>query len=371
MKKAIIIAALMLPLMAMAQTEFRHISFKEALVAAKAENKLVFVDFYTSWCGPCKNMAKNVFPEKSIGEYMNSKFVCVKYDAEKEELALVKQCKVNAYPTFVIFSADGKEVGRKVGGSTADRFPSEIEMIANPDLSPENIEKRYNAGERTPQLIKAYGNLLSEQIGQGRRYNKEKADQLYGMINSYFAGLTDKDKLKSENLFLYREYGKGVNDEKIQYLYANRAKAVGDIKAEVDSILKKKYTYGLYYYVNFDNGEGEPAESFDKAGYDKFRTEFVSLGLNTGENKTMLDIVDVYASKGLDEYLAYVEKIEYKGEDYEYTVLSGLGNAFANADQATKNRAAMVIRKQLINIPAVNIYFLAMTIGKLEGTIGH
>ena len=40
-----------------AQTNFQDISFSEALKKAKEENKMVFVDCYTSWCGPCKYMA--------------------------------------------------------------------------------------------------------------------------------------------------------------------------------------------------------------------------------------------------------------------------------------------------------------------------
>ena len=70
---------------ALAQTDFRHISYAEGLKAAKAEGKLLFVDFYTEWCGPCKMMANNVFPQKDVGDYMNAKFVCLKIDAEKGE----------------------------------------------------------------------------------------------------------------------------------------------------------------------------------------------------------------------------------------------------------------------------------------------
>ena len=59
---------------------FRDISLEEALKQAKAENKLVFVDCYTPWCGPCYKMMKEVFPKKEAGDYFNSRFVCVKYD---------------------------------------------------------------------------------------------------------------------------------------------------------------------------------------------------------------------------------------------------------------------------------------------------
>jgi len=54
MRKQILMAlAAVLALPVLAQTNFRHITFDEALAAAKAENKMVFIDFYTSWCGPC------------------------------------------------------------------------------------------------------------------------------------------------------------------------------------------------------------------------------------------------------------------------------------------------------------------------------
>ena len=86
MKKIILLLFVSLfALSLMAQTNFRDITYKEALVAAEAEKKLVFIDFYTSWCGPCKMMMKNIFPLKEVGDYLNAKFVCIKIDAEKGE----------------------------------------------------------------------------------------------------------------------------------------------------------------------------------------------------------------------------------------------------------------------------------------------
>ena len=93
---------------AMAQTNFRHVSFAEGVAAAKAENKLVFIDFYTEWCGPCRMMANNIFPQKAVGDYFNEKFVCLKIDAEKGEgVELAKRFKVTAYPTFIVLDAHG------------------------------------------------------------------------------------------------------------------------------------------------------------------------------------------------------------------------------------------------------------------------
>ena len=98
-------------------TNFRDLSFDEALAAARAEGKLLFVDCYTTWCGPCKNMAEKVFPQKAAGDYFNPRFVCVKYDMEQGEgVELAKRWEVHAYPTFLIIRPDGSIHHRMVGG---------------------------------------------------------------------------------------------------------------------------------------------------------------------------------------------------------------------------------------------------------------
>ena len=65
--------------------DFQDLTYREALEKAKAENKLVFMDCYTSWCGPCRIMSNEVFPQKEAGDYFNPLFLFVKYDMEKGE----------------------------------------------------------------------------------------------------------------------------------------------------------------------------------------------------------------------------------------------------------------------------------------------
>ena len=66
--------------------EFAHGStWKEILAKAEKEDKLIFVDAYAEWCGPCKKMAKDVFTQKEVGGYFNANFVNVKMDMEAGE----------------------------------------------------------------------------------------------------------------------------------------------------------------------------------------------------------------------------------------------------------------------------------------------
>ncbi len=104
--------------------------FADVLAKAKAEQKLVFVDFATEWCGWCKRLDKDTFSQASVAEAMKG-FVAVHVDAEKGEgVALAKKYGARGFPTLVIVDAAGDEVDRIVGYLPPDKFVPEIARIA-------------------------------------------------------------------------------------------------------------------------------------------------------------------------------------------------------------------------------------------------
>ena len=70
---------------------FIHEKFGEAVEKARAENKLVFVDAYTTWCGPCKQMDKNTFSDENVAAFFNEKFVNLKLDMERGDGLTIQQ----------------------------------------------------------------------------------------------------------------------------------------------------------------------------------------------------------------------------------------------------------------------------------------
>lgn len=102
--------------------DFHHGTFAEAMAIAEKENKLIFVDAYAVWCGPCKRMQYKVFPNAEVGKYFNANFVNIKMDMEKGEgRTFARQWGIRGYPTLIVFNAKGKEIYRTMGGLyTAD-----------------------------------------------------------------------------------------------------------------------------------------------------------------------------------------------------------------------------------------------------------
>ena len=141
--------------------EFEHGTFAEALAKAKKENKMVFMDCYTTWCGPCKKLAKEVFPQKEVGDYFNTHFVNVKMDMQKGEgIEIKKKYKVQAYPTLLFMDANGKVLHTQIGGSDAIGLIEEAKIADDPSRQIGSLEKKYAEGNRDPKFVAQYVKAL-------------------------------------------------------------------------------------------------------------------------------------------------------------------------------------------------------------------
>ena len=85
MIKRILFIALVLVTASMSAQKINWMSMNEALAAQEKEPKLIFVDMYTKWCGPCKMMDRDTFSNKDVIEYINEHYYAVKFNAEGDE----------------------------------------------------------------------------------------------------------------------------------------------------------------------------------------------------------------------------------------------------------------------------------------------
>lgn len=91
-------------------------SFEKLIEKAKNENKFIFVDVYTDWCKPCKEMDKYVFTDSLVANFYNSNFINVKVDGEsKIGEDFVHEYNIQVYPSFVFFDSNGNLLNKSEG----------------------------------------------------------------------------------------------------------------------------------------------------------------------------------------------------------------------------------------------------------------
>lgn len=144
---------------------FQHIGFEEALAKAKQEDKLVFIDFYTDWCGPCKQMAKYTFTDPAVGEYYNKHFINLKLDAEKEGRPQAQKYGVSSYPTTIFLDGKGNVVIKQSGSKNANTLlkmgRSAIDA-KNSGWGIDDMKSEYPNRLNDEEFLKIYATKLQE-----------------------------------------------------------------------------------------------------------------------------------------------------------------------------------------------------------------
>lgn len=161
MKKLFMLAILstvLVSLTAQEGIEFFEGTFEEAKNEAAVKNKLIFMDAYTVWCGPCKRMAKDVFPQKEVGDFFNRNFINIKVDMEKGEgKDIAKNYTIYSYPTLLFIDKDGNVVNQAKGMRNAAGLIDLGKQALLPNPGQINaLEARYESGERDKAFLKEY-----------------------------------------------------------------------------------------------------------------------------------------------------------------------------------------------------------------------
>ncbi|MEM9718652.1 MAG: thioredoxin family protein [Bacteroidota bacterium] len=204
-------------------------TWEEVLAAAKSEKKLIFVDAYTTWCGPCKMMDRNTYTDAGVGLYFNENFINYKFDMEKGEgLQFARTFEVFAYPTLIFINHEKTEIHREMGYKSPMEMMRAGQIANDPQKNGALLELEFEEGNQTPERIWEYAFLLKN---SGKDYREA--------AKAYFDSIQEKDLIdvpaweaiqaftfemdSREFLYLvkkkkrfYRKFGEEVVDQKIQ-----------------------------------------------------------------------------------------------------------------------------------------------------------
>lgn len=160
-KQILILLSLIISLSTFSQgIDFQQGTWKEVLKKAQELNKPVFVDIYTTWCGPCKRMSADIFPLKEVGDVYNQQFICYKIDAEKGEgILLAKKYDVKFYPTYLFINPDESLIMKAIGSMPADEFIALTDKV-KAELSDTKTQtdwnNEYDSKKSDPAYLLAY-----------------------------------------------------------------------------------------------------------------------------------------------------------------------------------------------------------------------
>lgn len=268
--KKLMLLFLLLPTLLSAQEKgvqfTQDLSWNQVKARAKAENKYIMMDCYTTWCVWCKYMDKNIYPLDSVAQLENSQFISVqvqfdtsgadtrevkKYYALAHELA--DKYNVHAYPTFLFFDPQGNIVQKTVGASlSGTAFIQVLKDAKNPDKQYYSLLKKYESGDKDPVFLKTMA------LAADASFNPAIAEKA---SNDYLA--TQQDLYSKDNLNFISEFTKSSGDRGFDIVlhHADKLDAVmgsGTSDKLLRGILLKEDIYPVIFPASVKNPKELP-----------------------------------------------------------------------------------------------------------------
>jgi thiol-disulfide isomerase/thioredoxin len=194
--------------------QFTHEPFSAILTKAKSENKLVFLDAYTTWCGPCKWMAKTIFVKPEVGDYFNTRFVNAKIDMEKGEgIELARRFQVEAYPTLLFLNGEGEVVHRSLGAREADGLIQLGNIALDPQKNLAGLKKAFWKDSTSFAPAYAYLSALKDAEVSGQKE----------VFEAYFRHQPESKWMESTNWRMLHDFIQSRKNPLFQYMVQHRS----------------------------------------------------------------------------------------------------------------------------------------------------
>ncbi len=238
----------------------KELSFQQALDKAKKENKLLYIDFFTTWCGPCKIMAKNYFPTDEAGEVFNTDFISLKVDAEKGEgMQLAKKYEVRGYPTSMFLDPTDASVVHVFVGCPSDltafiKIGKDAMAEYKDPMTMEEYIAIYDKGDYDEAFIFA----LIEKANRRQIENTPYLETYYGLVEDKLVPdsamqLLYEQKANSQTKFygyVDKNFGKTSNQEMGKVIMGNIA--YNDMMTALQTDNRELYNTAKSYFKKYN-----------------------------------------------------------------------------------------------------------------------
>ncbi|MES2133403.1 MAG: thioredoxin family protein, partial [Bacteroidota bacterium] len=231
---------------------FEHGTFKEIKEKALKENKLIFIDAYTTWCGPCKYLSKYIFTNDTVADYYNTNFINTKFDMEKGEgIDMAKLYQVSCYPTLLFIDGNGKLVHRTAGSMPVSMLVALGKTAKEPEKNFSYFKTNYETKKTDPAFLMQYIDMISGTCME------PDAEVAY-----YFSTQKEADLSNEQNWNMIDRYTKHIDAREFKYLIANKAKFESLYTSE-------KVTHKIATTAKTSLQEAAGTTPFNKAAYDE------------------------------------------------------------------------------------------------------
>lgn len=262
--------------------KFSEGKWAELVALAKKENKPIFVDCFTTWCGPCKWLAKNVFTKNEVADFYNGKYISVEIDMEKGEgIDLAKQWNIRAYPSLIFCDANGEVTHRSCGVDYRDDFYKDFIQLGKDATDPSKQfavkKKLVESGKADAKTTAEYILLLSHAC---QDYDAE--------LKKYFATQKDGDLISRQNWDLIYNVVSDFGSREFTYLVSN--KALYDKLYTADSVTDKINSVMITSLLTLANAG-------DQAQYDDMKMRIKKSGIADPDKIILMADMKLYQKK--------------------------------------------------------------------------
>jgi thioredoxin-related protein len=245
------------------------LNWQEVKERAAKERKYIFLDCYTTWCGPCKLMDQNVYNVGFVVDYLNRHFVNVKVQLDKtkndnpwiqswygDAILIGKQYRIEAFPTLIFLSPDGDVVHQAAGYIGPSKFVNMAQEAIQPG------KKYYDPYSEYDRLLTHYQQGIMHydrmwyMIKCARRFDPDVTFKLSEAYQNYITTLNDRQRCKKDIVeFLSanianrksKDYNFFIrNSKEIDQVMQRK----GYVTALIDKVIYKELVVPFYYEQN-------------------------------------------------------------------------------------------------------------------------